>query len=132
MLKHLKNLPRRKKMDTPFLEVIFGKCHWSDRERFFFHFISFYGAKILYNWHVTFTFLIKFLTKLGIVLPLKTRTINKYIESVSDSLGKTKTLKLTLNLNQGQAPNLHIFFLLYLLKNFFIYITDFLLVCWVQ
>ena len=78
---------------------------------------------------MTFTFLIKFLTKLGIVLPLKTRTINKYIESVSDSLGKTKTLKLTLSLNQRQAPNLHIFFLLYLLKNFFIYITDFLVVC---
>ena len=79
---------------------------------------------------VTFTSLIKFLTKLGIVLPLKTRTINKYIESVSDSLGKAKTLKLTLSLNQGQAPTLHIFFsLVYFKKILYIYITDLLVVC---
>ena len=36
MLKHLKNcLEEKKKMDTPFPEVIFGKCPWSDMEGFF-------------------------------------------------------------------------------------------------
>ena len=52
-----------------------------------------------------------YIIKLEILLPLKTRIINKYIKSVCLRLfEKEKKLKLTLSLNEGQAPNLSIFF----------------------
>lgn len=52
-----------------------------------------------------------YIIKLEILLPLKTRIINKYLASVCLRLFKEeKKLKLTPSLNEGKAPNFSIFF----------------------
>lgn len=68
-----------------------------------------------------------YIIKLEILLPLKTRIINKYIGSVCLRLFKEEK---KLSLNEGKVPNLNIFFLLYLFFwNFFIHIIDLLADC---